>query len=155
MWKPNPECNIKFVEIKNKPATIMGPICGYCKECYKNPTNTMDRYAGIWTNEECQQLFVTHMRVLQEMPKKQAAIMGLICGYCIFENLLMKFIIENDVGIICLKCVYCFKTLKVMWVLLCKYCTMFILIFGLILTSQVLKKLWQRRHMLNHTHSIS
>jgi hypothetical protein len=46
--------------------------------------------------------------------KKPAAIMGLICGYCIFENLLMKFIIENDVGIICLKCVYCFKTLQVM-----------------------------------------
>ncbi len=37
--------------------------------------------------------------------KKPAAIMGLICEYCIFENLLMKFIIENDVGIICLKCV--------------------------------------------------
>jgi hypothetical protein len=30
----------------------------------------------------------------------------------------MKFIIENDVGIICLKCVYCFRTLQVMWVLL-------------------------------------
>jgi hypothetical protein len=75
MWKPNPECNTKFVEIKNKPATIMrliceyckrcqkkpvaimGTICGYCNECYKNPTNTMDRYAGIATNEECQQLF--------------------------------------------------------------------------------------------------
>ncbi len=71
----------------------------------------MDRYAGIATNEECQQLFVTHMRVLQEMPKKPAAIMGLICGYCIFENLLMKFIIENDGSIICLKCVYCFKTI--------------------------------------------
>jgi hypothetical protein len=27
---------------------------------------------------------------------------------------------------------------------------MFILIFGLIFTSQVLRKLWQRRHMLNH-----
>jgi hypothetical protein len=74
MWKPNPECDTKFVEIKNKPATIMRPICeyckrcqkkpaaimgtirGYCNECYKNPTNTMDRYAGIATNEECQQL---------------------------------------------------------------------------------------------------
>ncbi len=32
----------------------------------------------------------------------------------------------------------------------CKYCTMFILIFGLIFTSQVLRKLWQRRHMINH-----
>jgi len=48
----------------------------------KNPTNTMDPYAGIVTNEECQQLSVAHMRVLQEMPKIPAAIMGLICGYC-------------------------------------------------------------------------
>ncbi len=32
----------------------------------------------------------------------------------------------------------------------CKYCTMFILIYGLILTSQVLRKLWKIRHMLNH-----
>jgi hypothetical protein len=46
--------------------------------------------------------------------KKPTAIMGLICEYCIFENLFMKFITENDVGIICLKCVYCFKTLQVM-----------------------------------------
>jgi hypothetical protein len=61
---------------------------------------------------------VAHMRVLQEMPKKPTVIMELICKYCIFENLFMKFIIENDVGIICLKCVYCFKTLKVMWILL-------------------------------------
>jgi hypothetical protein len=30
----------------------------------------------------------------------------------------MEFTIENDVGIICLKCVYCFKTLQAMWVLL-------------------------------------
>jgi hypothetical protein len=43
--------------------------------------------------------------------KMPAVISGLICGYYIFENLLMEFIIENDVGIICLKCVYCFKTL--------------------------------------------
>jgi hypothetical protein len=34
--------------------------------------------------------------------KMHAAILGLICEYCIFENLLMEFIIENDVGIICL-----------------------------------------------------
>ncbi len=101
-----------------KTSGYYGNICEYCKKCYKNPTNTMDRYASIATNEKCQQLFVAHMRVLQEMPKKPTTIMGLICGYCIFENLLMKFIIENDVGIICLKCVYCFKTLQVMWVLL-------------------------------------
>jgi hypothetical protein len=74
----------------------------------------MDRYASIVTNEECQQLFVTYMRVLQEMLKEPATIMGLICGYCIFENLRIKFIIKNDVGIICLKCVYCLKTLQVM-----------------------------------------
>jgi hypothetical protein len=54
-------------EMPKKPATIMETICGYYKECYKNLTNTMDRYAGIATNEECQQLFVIHMRVLQRM----------------------------------------------------------------------------------------
>jgi hypothetical protein len=63
----------------------METICGYCKECYKNPANTMDRYAGITTNEECQQLFVAHMQVLQEMLNKLAPIMGLICGYCILK----------------------------------------------------------------------
>jgi hypothetical protein len=36
--------------------------------------------------------------------------MGPTCGYHIFENVLMEFIIENDVGIICLKCVYYFKS---------------------------------------------
>jgi len=41
--------------------------------------------------------------------KKPATIVGLIFGYWIFENGLMEFLIENDVGIICLKCVYCFK----------------------------------------------
>jgi hypothetical protein len=39
-----------------------------------------DPYAGIATNEECQQLFVIHMRVLQEMPKKPTAIMDLYAG---------------------------------------------------------------------------
>jgi hypothetical protein len=46
--------------------------------------------------------------------KMLATILRLICGYCIFENGLMEFIIENDVGIICLKCVHCFKSLQVM-----------------------------------------
>ncbi len=72
------------------------PICGYCKEC-KMPTAIMGLICGYCN--EC---------------KMPTAILGLICGYCIFENLLMEFIIENDVGIICLKCVYCFKTLQVM-----------------------------------------
>jgi hypothetical protein len=101
------------------------------QEMLKNPTKTVNPYAGIVTNEDHQQLFVAHMWVLHEMTKipapimglicgycneckMPAAILGLLCGYCIFENLLMEFIIENDVGIICLKCVYCFKTLQVM-----------------------------------------
>jgi hypothetical protein len=46
--------------------------------------------------------------------KMPMAIFGLICGYCIFENGLMEFIIENDVSIICLKCVDCFKSRQVM-----------------------------------------
>jgi hypothetical protein len=46
--------------------------------------------------------------------KMPTVIMGLICRYCIFENGLMEFIIENDLGIICLKYVYCFKSLQVM-----------------------------------------
>ncbi len=65
---------------QKKPTAIMGIICGYCKECYKNPVNTMDRYAGIAMNEECQQLFVTRMRVLQEMPKNQWRLWDLYAG---------------------------------------------------------------------------
>jgi len=41
--------------------------------------------------------------------KKSTTIVGLICRYYIFENGLMEFLIENDVSIICLKCVYCFE----------------------------------------------
>jgi len=118
-------------EMPKKTNGYYGNYMRVLQEMLKNPTNTMDPYAGIATNEKCHQLFVAHMRVLQEMPKIPMVIMGLIseycneckmpkvilrfiCGYCIFENLLMEFIIENDVGIICLKCVYCFKTLQVM-----------------------------------------
>jgi hypothetical protein len=55
--------------------------------------------------------------------KKLMTIMGPICEYCneykindyygysIFENGLMEFIIENDVGFICLKCGYYLKSL--------------------------------------------
>jgi hypothetical protein len=113
-------------------SNYLWPICGYCKE-YKMPAAIMGLICGYCN--EC---------------KMHATILGLICGYCIFENLLMEFIIENDVGIICLKCVYYFKILQAMWILLYYICTMFILIFGLIFTSQVLRKLWQRRHMINH-----
>jgi len=95
----------------------------------KNPVAIMDLYAGIATNEDYQQFFVTYMRVLKGMQnasyygllwgycndcKMPVAIFGLICEYCIFENGLMEFIIENDVGIIRLKCVDCFKNLQVM-----------------------------------------
>jgi hypothetical protein len=53
------------------------------------------------------------MRVLQLM-QNACGYFGLICRYCILENGLMEFIIENDVGIICLKCVDYFKSLQVM-----------------------------------------
>jgi hypothetical protein len=75
---------------------ILGLICRYCNEC-KMPTTILGltcRYCN-----EC---------------KMPMTILGFICGYNIFENLLMEFIIKNDVGIICLKCVYCFKSLQVM-----------------------------------------
>ncbi len=47
-----------------------------------------DLYAGIAINAKCLWLFLDY-----------------ICKYCILENGLMEFIIENDVGIICFKCV--------------------------------------------------
>jgi hypothetical protein len=71
----------------------MGPICGSCNEC-KKPMTMMGPLC-----EYCNEC------------KKPATTMGPICEYYIFENGLMEFIIENDVGIICLKCVYCFKSL--------------------------------------------
>jgi hypothetical protein len=42
------------------------------------------------------------------------AISGFICMYCILENGLVEFIIENDVGIICLKYVDYSKSFQVM-----------------------------------------
>jgi hypothetical protein len=71
----------------------MGPICEYCYECKKLTTIMQP------TCEYCNECL------------KPTIIMGPICGYCIFGNGLMEFIIKNDVGIICLKCVYCFKSL--------------------------------------------
>jgi len=38
--------------------------------------------------------------------------MGPICGYYIFENGITKIIMENDVNIICLKCVYVLKVFR-------------------------------------------
>ncbi len=71
----------------------METICKYYKEC-----QMLAAIVGLICEyyNECKML---------------SAILGLKCGYCIFENLLMEFIIENDVGIICLKCVYYFKSL--------------------------------------------
>ncbi len=40
-------------EMSKKTSGYYGNICGYNKECYKNPVNTMDQYAGIAMNEEC------------------------------------------------------------------------------------------------------
>ncbi len=82
----------------------MGPICGYCKRCQKNQQLLWRLYVGIATNEECRRLFVPYMRVLQLM-QNACGYFGLICKYCILENGFMEFIIENDVGILCLKCV--------------------------------------------------
>ncbi len=115
-------------EMPKKTNSYYGNYMRVLQKMLKNLTTTMDPYAGIATNEECQQLFMAHIRVLQKMPKLPEAIMGLICEYCIeckmlrsyfgpickyciFENGLMEFIIENDVGIICLKCVDYFKNL--------------------------------------------
>ncbi len=59
----------------------------------------MDPYAGIATNDECQQLWVAHMRVLQEMPKIPAAIMGFRCGYCKGCEKLQRLLWDLDAGI--------------------------------------------------------
>jgi hypothetical protein len=72
----------------------MGTICGYCKECLKNPVAIMGPICGYCN--EC------NMHV---------AILDLYAGIAFLK---MEFIIENDVGIICLKCVDCFKSLQVM-----------------------------------------
>jgi hypothetical protein len=59
----------------------------------------MDPYAGIAVNDECQQLWVAHMRVLQEMPKTPTAIMGLRCGYCKGCQKLQRVLWDLDAGI--------------------------------------------------------
>ncbi len=76
----------------------MGPICGYCKRHKKNqwllwklyagiardvrnPTKTMDPYAGIATNDECQQLWWP------------------ICGYCKRCQKYQRLLWDLDAGI--------------------------------------------------------
>jgi len=68
-------------------------------------------YVGITMNAKNQQLLWDPICGYYNECKKPTTIKGPICQYCIYENRLMEFIIENDVGIICLKCVYCFKSL--------------------------------------------
>jgi hypothetical protein len=85
----------------------MRPICKY--EC-KNQQLLWDPYAGIAMNVKTSDYYGPICGYCNEC-KKSTTIIGPICEYCIFENALMEFIIENDVGIICLKCVYCFKSL--------------------------------------------
>jgi len=106
--------------------TICGPYEGIARNA-KCQWLLWDLYAGIARMQYANSYYGIYMRVLQGC-KMLAAIMGFICGYCneckmppailrliceycIFENGFMGFIIKNDVGIICLKCVYCFKSL--------------------------------------------
>ncbi len=77
----------------------------------KNQQLLWDPYAGIIMNVKNQRLLWELICGYCNECKKPTTIMGPICRYCIFENDLMEFIIENDVSIICLKCVYCFKTI--------------------------------------------
>ena len=62
-------------------------------------------YAGIARNVKGQRLLWDLYAGIAINAKMPVAIFGLICRYCILENGLMEFIIENDGGIICLKCV--------------------------------------------------
>jgi len=71
-------------------------------------------YAGITMNVKCSGPIKGPICAYYNGCKMLVFILGLICRYCIFENGLMECIIENEIGIICLKCVYCFKSLQVM-----------------------------------------
>jgi hypothetical protein len=56
--------------------------CKFYNEC-KNQQLLWDLYAGIARDaKKTSRYYGTYMRVLQEMPKKPAAIMETICGYC-------------------------------------------------------------------------
>jgi hypothetical protein len=77
----------------------------------KNQRLLWDPYATNAMNIKNQRLLVDLICKYCNECKKPTVIMRPICEYCIFENGLMEFIIDNDVGIICLKCVYYFKSL--------------------------------------------
>jgi hypothetical protein len=82
--------------------------CRFCNECKKPLWDLICRYCNECKN---QQLLWDLIYEYCNECKKPTTIKGPICEYYIFGNDLMEFIIENDVGIICLKCVYCFKSL--------------------------------------------
>jgi hypothetical protein len=86
-------------ETQKKTSGYYGNYMRVLQEMLKNPTKTMDPYAGIATNDKCQQLWVAHMRVLQEMPRIPAAIMGLRCGYCKGCQKLQQLLWDLDAGI--------------------------------------------------------
>ncbi len=114
---------------QKKPTAIMETICGYWN---KGRTSTIicALYAGITRNAKWQWLLwdsyagiarnVKGQRLLRDLYagiakyKMHVAILGVICRYCILENGLTEFTIENDAGIICLKCVGYFKSLQAM-----------------------------------------
>jgi hypothetical protein len=89
---------------------LWDPICGYYNECKTNDYyGTL--YVSIAMNVKNQQLLWDPICEYYNECKNPTIIKGPICKYYIYENGLMEFIIENDVGIICFKCVYCFKSL--------------------------------------------
>jgi hypothetical protein len=67
-------------------------------------------YAGIAMNAKCPGPIMGPICGYCNGCKMPVFILGLICGYYIFENGFMEYIIENEIGIVCLKCVYCFKS---------------------------------------------
>ncbi len=58
----------------------------------------MDPYAGIATNDECQQLWVAHMRVLQRMTNVNNYGWP-ICGYCKRCQKYQRLLWDLDAGI--------------------------------------------------------
>jgi hypothetical protein len=68
-------------ETQKKTRGYYGNYMQVLQEMLKNPTTTMDPYAGIATNDECQQLFVAHIRVLRRMTNVNNYLWP-ICGYC-------------------------------------------------------------------------
>ncbi len=121
-------------ENPKKPAAIMETICGYCNE-WRMSTIICALYVGIARNAKCQRLLWDSYAGIAMNEKGHCLLWDLyagitfnakclwlffevICRYCILENGLMESIIENDVRIICLKCVDYLKSLQVMWILL-------------------------------------